>query len=120
MAWRWMELLLLQTLLVGIAAWLWGPWAGLAGALMVNFLRFASPDMMHWTRSGEFMIMVILGGVGTLLGPFFGAGALLVLESTLSSWTEHWQLALGLILLVLVLGTKGGLMALIGKIWARK
>ena len=36
------------------------------------------------------------------------------------SWTEHWQLALGLILLVLVLGTKGGLMALIGKIWARK
>ena len=97
-----------------------GMGAGLAGAMMANAMRFASPDMMHWMKSGELMIMVILGGVGTLLGPFFGAGALLVLESTLSSWTEHWQLALGLILLVLVLGTKGGLMALIGKIWARK
>lgn len=97
-----------------------GMGAGLAGAMMANAMRFASPDMLHWMKSGELMVMLILGGVGTLLGPFFGAGALLVLESTLSSWTEHWQLALGLILLVLVLGTKGGLMAVISKIWARK
>ena len=61
-----------------------GMGAGLAGALMVNFLRFASPDMMHWTKSGELMVMVILGGVGTLAGPFIGAGALFTLETTLA------------------------------------
>jgi branched-chain amino acid transport system permease protein len=96
-----------------------GMGAGLAGALMANAMRFASPDMMHWTKSGELMVMVILGGVGTLLGPFLGAATFLLLESTLSSWTEHWQLALGAILLVVVLGSKGGLMALVGKIWRR-
>ncbi|MDZ4391648.1 branched-chain amino acid ABC transporter permease [Cypionkella sp.] len=97
-----------------------GMGAGLAGALMANALRFASPDMMHWTKSGELMVMVILGGVGTSLGPFFGAATLLVLESTLSSWTEHWQLALGAILLALVLGTKGGVMAVLGRLGGRK
>jgi ABC-type multidrug transport system fused ATPase/permease subunit len=46
-----------------------GMGAGLAGALMANYLRFVSPDMMHWTKSGELMIMVILGGVGSFLWP---------------------------------------------------
>ncbi|MDT8857939.1 branched-chain amino acid ABC transporter permease [Paracoccaceae bacterium Fryx2] len=96
-----------------------GAGAGLAGALMANFLRFASPDMMHWTKSGELMIMVILGGVGTLFGPFLGAAVFLMLETFLSSWTEHWPLALGLILLVVVLGTRGGIAALLARIGGR-
>ncbi|ADZ70294.1 branched-chain amino acid ABC transporter permease [Polymorphum gilvum] len=95
-----------------------GMGAGLAGALMANFLRFASPDMMHWTKSGELMIMVILGGVGTLFGPFLGAGVFLMLETFLASWSEHWPLALGLILLVVVLGTRGGIEALIRRLSA--
>jgi branched-chain amino acid transport system permease protein len=90
-----------------------GMGTGLAGALMANVLRFASPDMMHWTRSGEFMVMVILGGVGTLFGPLIGAAAYTILESTLASWTEHWQLGLGFILLFVVLYTRGGIGALI-------
>ncbi len=93
-----------------------GMGAGLAGALMANFLRFASPDMMHWTKSGEFMIMVILGGVGSFFGPVFGAAAFLTLETFLAGWTEHWQLAMGGILLVVVLWTKGGIAALIAKL----
>lgn len=97
-----------------------GMGAGLAGALMANYLRFASPDMMHWTKSGELMIMVILGGVGSFFGPVFGAGAFLVLETYLAGWTEHWQLALGVILLVVVLGTKGGIAGLIARIGGRK
>lgn len=76
---------------------------GLAGGLMANYLRFVSPDILHWTKSGELMIMVILGGVGTLLGPFFGAAALVLLETTLSGWTEHWQVILGPVLLLIVL-----------------
>ncbi|MCY1708884.1 branched-chain amino acid ABC transporter permease [Pannonibacter sp. SL95] len=95
-----------------------GMGAGLAGALMANFLRFASPDMMHWTKSGELMIMVILGGVGTLFGPFLGAGAFLILETFLAEWSENWPFALGLILLVVVLGTRGGLQALIDRVTA--
>ncbi|MFN3936555.1 MAG: branched-chain amino acid ABC transporter permease [Gemmobacter sp.] len=89
-----------------------GMGAGLAGALMANFLRFTSPDLMAWTKSGELMIMVILGGLGTFLGPLFGATAFLVLENYLSGATEHWKLGLGIVLLLLVLGTKGGIAAL--------
>ncbi|MDP4034450.1 MAG: branched-chain amino acid ABC transporter permease [Pseudorhodobacter sp.] len=97
-----------------------GMGAGLAGALMVNFLRFASPDMMHWTKSGELMVMVILGGVGTLLGPLLGAAVFLALENFLASWSEHWPLAMGLILLVVVLGTRGGISALLARIGGRR
>ena len=93
-----------------------GMGSGLAGALMANYLRFVSPDMLHWTKSGELMIMVILGGVGTLLGPLLGATALVVLETVLTAWTEHWQLVLGPILLMIVLFTQGGLNALIGRL----
>jgi branched-chain amino acid transport system permease protein len=92
-----------------------GMGAGLAGALMANYLRFASPDMMHWTKSGEFMIMVILGGVGSFFGPILGAAGFLVLETFLAGWTENWQLALGVILLIVVLGTKGGIAGLLDR-----
>jgi branched-chain amino acid transport system permease protein len=77
--------------------------AGLAGGLMANFAKFVSPDMLHWMQSGEFLIMVILGGVGTLLGPAIGATILILLESTLASWTEHWQAIVGPILIIIVL-----------------
>jgi branched-chain amino acid transport system permease protein len=93
-----------------------GMGTGLAGALMANYLRFVSPDMLHWTKSGELMIMVILGGVGTLLGPLFGAAALVILETVLTSWTEHWQLVLGPILLLVVLFTQGGLNGLFSRL----
>jgi branched-chain amino acid transport system permease protein len=83
---------------------------------MANYQRFVSPDMMHWTKSGELMIMVILGGVGSFFGPLFGAAAFLTLETFLAGWSEHWPLALGLILLVVVLGTKGGIAGLLRKI----
>lgn len=95
-----------------------GMGAGLAGALMANYLRFASPDMLHWTKSGALMVMVILGGVGTFLGPIFGSAAYLVLETYLAGWTEYWQFWLGLILLAVVLGTQGGINALLSRILA--
>ena len=89
-----------------------GMGTALAGALMANYARFVSPDMLHWTKSGELMIMVILGGTGTLFGPLLGAAALVVLETTMAGFTENWQLGLGLILLAVVLYTKGGLIGL--------
>lgn len=86
-----------------------GAGAGLSGALIANQTEFVSPSLMHWTVSGEIMVMVILGGVGTLFGPVFGATALLLLEEFLSSYTEHWMLFLGPILILVVLFARGGL-----------
>ncbi|MCR8726721.1 branched-chain amino acid ABC transporter permease [Frigidibacter sp. ROC022] len=90
-----------------------GMGVGMAGALMANAMRYVSPDMMHWSRSGELMIMVILGGTGTLLGPLYGAAALLLLETWLAGWTEHWSLGEGLVLLAVVMFSRGGLIALL-------
>jgi len=86
-----------------------GAGAGLAGALMVNHTEFVSPNIMHWTVSGEILVMVVLGGAGTLLGPVFGAAALLLLEEFLTRYTEHWMLALGPILILVVLFARHGL-----------
>ena len=85
-----------------------GAGAGLAGALWADYARFVSPDMASWSHSGEFLVMVILGGIGSLAGAVYGAALLLGLESLLAGFTEHWMLPLGLILLVIVLFAKRG------------
>jgi len=86
-----------------------GTICGIAGFLLANQNLFVSPAMMHWTRSSELMIMVILGGMGSLAGPVFGAAALLLLETGLSRFTDHWQLLLGIVLLAVILFAKRGL-----------
>src|SRR6266446_141815 len=86
-----------------------GAMCGVAGVLLVNFTKYVSPAFMHWTRSGEIMVMVILGGMGTRLGPALGAAVFLLLEEVLSGYTEHWQLFLGPVLIVIVLFARRGL-----------
>jgi branched-chain amino acid transport system permease protein len=86
-----------------------GTICGLAGALLANHTEFVSPAMMHWTRSGDLIIMAVLGGMGTVLGPIVGAVALLLLEEALSGITEHWQIIMGPLLLAIVLFARGGL-----------
>ena len=88
---------------------------GLAGVLQANFEKFVSPDMMDWPRSGELMFMVIMGGLGTVFGPVMGATAYLVLSEVLSSFTIHWHLIFGPLLIILVLYGRGGLSGLFGK-----
>jgi len=90
-----------------------GAVCGVAGALFANLTLFVSPSIMHWTRSGEIMMMVILGGMGTLFGPVLGAAAYLLLESVLARWSEHWQAILGPLLIVIVLFSKSGLIGLL-------
>jgi branched-chain amino acid transport system permease protein len=86
-----------------------GAMCGLAGALLANFSEFISPATMYWTRSGDLIVMVVLGGMGSAFGPAMGAIALLVLEESLSGVTEHWQIILGPLLLAVVLYARGGL-----------
>ncbi len=90
-----------------------GAMCGVAGLLLVNHTNYLTPDFMHWTRSGEIMFMVILGGMGTIGGPVLGAFALLLLEDVLSGWTQHWQIILGPLLVLAVLYAKRGLAGLI-------
>jgi branched-chain amino acid transport system permease protein len=90
-----------------------GGTAGLAGALLANQTEYLTPDFMHWTRSGEIMFMVILGGMGSLFGPVIGAVVLLLLEDVLSALTAHWQIILGPILILVVLFAKRGLFGLL-------
>ncbi len=90
-----------------------GAVCGVAGALFANLTLFVSPSIMHWTRSGEILMMVILGGIGTLFGPVLGAAAYLLLESVLSRWSEHWQAVLGPCLILVVLFSKSGLLGLL-------
>ena len=68
-----------------------GALGGLAGFLLANATEFVSPAYMSWQRSGELIIMVILGGLGTLHGAILGAAAFLLLEEWLSGITEHWS-----------------------------
>ncbi len=86
-----------------------GAGAGLAGALIANQTEYVSPGMMHWTRSGEILVMVLLGGMGTLFGPVLGAAALLMMEEALSIYTEHWMVYLGPFLILVVLFAKRGI-----------
>jgi len=115
-----------------------GCYAGLAGGLLAVTDPLAGPDRMHWSASGEVVLMTILGGVGTLLGPVLGAGVIKYLENIFSSFNEQilqsvfgflpssvehvvikiaglfvgegWELTLGVLFLVLIIFVPGGLM----------
>jgi branched-chain amino acid transport system permease protein len=102
-----------------------GTICGLAGVLLANHTDFISPAMMHWTRSGDLIVMAVLGGMGSVLGPVLGAIAFLVLEEILphlinlagrpllgpaaAQAAEYWQIVLGPLLLLVVLFARGGI-----------
>jgi branched-chain amino acid transport system permease protein len=107
-----------------------GSICGLAGALLANQTGFISPAMMHWTRSGDLIVMVVLGGMGSVFGPLIGAVTLLVLEETLPllirlaalpfvgqelavKASEYWQIVLGPLFLLVVLFARGGINGLL-------
>ena len=92
-----------------------GTMCGLAGALLANNTDFVSPAVMFWTRSGDLMVMVILGGMGSLFGPVIGAIVYLVLEEFLSQLTEYWALIMGPLLLLIVLFGRGGIIGMLGR-----
>ena len=92
-----------------------GAVCGLAGALLANHTAYITPEFVNWTRSGELMFMVILGGMGSVIGPVLGAFALLALEDLLSGWTAHWQIILGPLLVLSVLFFRRGLAGLFDK-----
>ena len=101
-----------------------GAFCGLAGALMANQAAFVSPAMMHWVQSGDLIVMVVIGGIRSLLGPVYGAVAFIVIEHLLSSWMkETWQLVFGPMIVLLAIYARNGLdglISLIGKTAERR
>jgi branched-chain amino acid transport system permease protein len=86
-----------------------GALGGLAGFLLGNATDFVSPAFMSWQRSGELLIMVIFGGIGTLNGAIIGAAAFLLTEEWLSGFTEHWKVIFGPLLVLVAVFARGGL-----------
>lgn len=92
-----------------------GVMAGIAGALNVNLQGYVSPNALHWTQSGTLLVMVILGGAGTLWGGVAGAVALVLLQELLAAHTEYWEFWTGWILLAVVLFARQGLAGLFAR-----
>ena len=86
--------------------------SGLAGALYPGRAGYATPDLMHWSISGEFLIMVMIGGLGTLVGPIIGGAFFIVLQEKISSYVQWYFIVIGLVLILIVLFLPKGLLGL--------
>ena len=93
-----------------------GMLGGLSGFLLGNATDFVSPAYMSWQRSGELLIMVILGGMGTLNGAIIGAAAFILTEEWLSHFTEHWKVIFGPMLVIVALFARGGLIGVAARL----
>lgn len=89
-----------------------GALCGLAGVLLANHSEFVSPSVMNWGRSADLIIMVVLGGMGSAIGPLLGAMVFMLAEETLSHLTTYWQLIFGPLILIFVRFARSGLVGL--------
>lgn len=94
--------------------------AGLAGCLYVYYNRFVSPDYLHVARSAEVLLMVILGGAGTLIGPAIGAALIVLLQNIISGYTERWLIVLGVIYVLVAMLAPRGLVGFVRDLRAKK
>lgn len=89
-----------------------GAYAGVAGALLASLMFYISPQMLHWSTSGDVLIMTVLGGKGTLLGPILGVAVFELLKEELSQVTQYWYGILGLIFIFATIFLRNGLAGL--------
>ena len=95
-----------------------GAIAGLAGALYAILFGFVTPELLSWHQSGNVLLMVILGGIGSFAGSVGGAFAFVAMQEVFAGWTKHWQLLMGGVIVAAVLYLPGGLAALPGRVKA--
>jgi len=93
-----------------------GAIAGLAGGLYAIFNGFISADAVYWTASGDILIMTMLGGAGTLIGPALGAAIVLLMKNVVSSYSEHWLAIIGVTFIGCVMFFPGGLWGSLQKV----
>jgi branched-chain amino acid transport system permease protein len=97
-----------------------GALAGFAGGIYIIFNSFISPDQIYWTASGDILIMVMLGGAGTLIGPVIGTGLFLLMKNVVSSYSQHWLLIIGVIFICFVLFFPSGIWGTLRQVRWRK
>lgn len=90
-----------------------GALAGVGGALYGYYNSFVAPSDLYWTMSGEAIVMVIIGGAGSLGGPALGAALVVILQRLVSSYTERWPILLGLIFILFVIFAPRGIAGLL-------
>jgi branched-chain amino acid transport system permease protein len=93
-----------------------GAFGGLSGFLLANSTEFVSPAYMSWQRSGELIVMVVLGGLGTLSGAVIGTAIYLFAEEWLSGITENWKVIFGPLLVLVVMFARGGIVGLLSRL----
>lgn len=96
-----------------------GAVAGAAGAMFAFQRGFTSPELLYWTTSGLALIMVIIGGAGTLVGPVLGAGLYVIVQDYISSYTERWQLLFGIVFVLSVYLMRDGIAGLAQRVGRR-
>lgn len=96
-----------------------GVYAGVSGGLLASLIFYVGPQMLHWTTSGDIVIMVLLGGMGTLFGPVLGVAIFEIMREWLSTQTSHWYGILGLIFIISTIGMPKGIAGLITQLWNR-
>jgi branched-chain amino acid transport system permease protein len=94
--------------------------AGVAGALAAQHVMYISPGLLSWTVSGEALVVVILGGLGTLVGPLIGAAAFVLLKHELSAITTYWHLVVGVLLIAVVMSRANGIFGWIEARWGTR
>jgi branched-chain amino acid transport system permease protein len=100
-----------------------GVFGGLSGILLANDGAYVSPAMMSWMKSGDLIVIVVLGGIGALFGPLWGAIAFFALEEFLKplldlahkGWGDYWQIVFGPLLVLVALYARGGIDSLLGR-----
>ena len=93
---------------------------GISGLLLANLNAFASPSTMSWMISGELIVMVVLGGIGSVFGPLLGVLAFLGIEEVLKAYTEHWMAVFGPLIVLVALMGKAGIIGVLEKFDARR
>ncbi|MBS4214327.1 branched-chain amino acid ABC transporter permease [Neobacillus rhizophilus] len=89
-----------------------GTLGGLSGSLYVIFNGFISPAEVYWTASGSVLIMVLIGGAGTLWGPVIGAAFIVILETLISSYMENWMMIIGAVFIIFVIFAPDGMVGI--------
>ncbi len=96
-----------------------GAFAGLAGALSALLENNTDPFSAHWSHSAEPILTCLIGGMHTFFGPVVGSAVFVVLREEVERFTEKWELAFGILLVIIILGFRGGIVGTLARVWHR-
>jgi branched-chain amino acid transport system permease protein len=96
-----------------------GVWGGIAGLLFVYYNKFVSPQTLSLQNSAEVLIMTILGGVGSIVGPIVGAAIITIVKTVVSSYVERWNTLLGVLFVAVILFMPEGLIPGLRRLWSK-